>query len=155
MQELLASAIPDFFWSGECLKHNIEVICLPGPTALIPALVASGLPCDRFRFEGFLPHKKGRATRLKELAASPHTLVLYESPFRLVKTLEQLAEVCGPTRLACVARELTKIYEELRRGTLTELAEHYKAGTVKGEIVIIVGPPEDTRHKAEEEEENE
>ena len=96
------------------------------------------MPSDRFLFEGFLPHKKGRQTRLKELAKQPYTFILYESPFRLVKSLEQLAEYLGGERQACVSRELTKIYEENRRGTLTELAEWYKAHTPKGEIVMVV-----------------
>lgn len=146
---------PGFLLVRECLKKNIEVICLPGPTAFVPALVASGLPCDRFRFEGFLPHKKGRATRLKELATSPHTLVLYESPFRLVKTLEQLAEACGPLRQACVARELTKMFEEITRGTLTEIAAACRDRTVKGEIVIVVGPPDSGKNNVAETDDDE
>jgi 16S rRNA (cytidine1402-2'-O)-methyltransferase len=129
---------PGFLLIRECLRENIEVECLPGPTALIPALVNSGLPCDRFLFEGFLPHKKGRHTRLLKLASEECTLVLYESPHRLAKTLDQLAEYFGPDRQACVSRELTKIHEENARGTLTELALRYRDTTVKGEIVIVV-----------------
>ena len=129
---------PGFLLLRECLKENIIVECLPGPTALIPALVNSGLPCDRFVFEGFLPHKKGRQTRLLKLAEEESTLVFYESPHRLVKTLEQLAGSFGPARLASVSRELTKIHEENARGTLEELASHFRDKVVKGEIVIVV-----------------
>lgn len=141
---------PGFLLVRACLRHQATVVVLPGPTAFVPALVASGLPCDRFRFEGFLPHKKGRATRLSELATSTYTLVFYESPFRLVKTLEQLAEVLGNDRPACVARELTKIHEEVQRGTLASLKDHYSAKTVKGEIVLIVGPPEKSNSQEED-----
>jgi 16S rRNA (cytidine1402-2'-O)-methyltransferase len=129
---------PGFLLTRACLQAGIEVECLPGPTAFVPALVNSGLPCDRFYFEGFLPHKKGRQTRLKELAKQNYTFILYESPFRLVKSLEQLAEHLGSDRQACVSRELTKIYEENRRGTLKELAQWYKAHSPKGEIVLVV-----------------
>jgi len=129
---------PGFLLTRACIQAGIDVECLPGPTAFVPALVNSGLPCDRFQFEGFLPHKKGRQTRLKELAKQPYTFILYESPFRLVKSLEQLAEHLGPERQACVSRELTKIYEENRRGTLIELASWYKAHPPKGEIVLVV-----------------
>ena len=129
---------PGFLLVRECLKENIMVECLPGPTALIPALVNSGLPCDRFVFEGFLPHKKGRQTRLLKLAEEESTLVFYESPHRLVKTLEQLAGSFGPARLASVSRELSKIHEENARGTLEELASHFRDKVVKGEIVIVV-----------------
>jgi 16S rRNA (cytidine1402-2'-O)-methyltransferase len=129
---------PGFLLVRECIREGLQVECLPGPTALIPALVNSGIPSDRFLFEGFLPHKKGRQTRLRELAEEETTMVFYESPFRLVKTLEQFAENFGSDRLACVSRELTKIYEENRRGTISELIGHYKTVTVKGEIVIVV-----------------
>lgn len=129
---------PGFLLARACIQAGIEVECLPGATAFVPALVNSGLPSDRFLFEGFLPHKKGRQTRLKELATQPYTFILYESPFRLVKSLEQLATYLGPERQACVSRELTKIYEENRRGTLAELASWYTAHTPKGEIVLIV-----------------
>jgi len=129
---------PGFLLVRECLKENIHIECLPGPTALIPALVNYGLPCDRFIFEGFLPHKKGRQTRLLKLAEEESTLVFYESPFRLVKTLEQLAVAFGAERHASVSRELTKMYEENARGTLEELAKYFTTKTVKGEIVIVV-----------------
>ncbi|MGA2823886.1 MAG: 16S rRNA (cytidine(1402)-2'-O)-methyltransferase, partial [Bacteroidales bacterium] len=129
---------PGFLLVRECLKENIMVECLPGPTALIPALVNSGLSCDRFVFEGFLPHKKGRQTRLFKLAEEESTLVFYESPHRLVKTLEQFASVFGPGRLASVSRELSKIHEENERGTLEKLVNHFRDKTVKGEIVIVV-----------------
>ena len=131
---------PGFLLVRECLKNGLEVECLPGPTAFVPALVNSGLPSDRFTFEGFLPHKKGRQTRLQALATEERTLVFYESPHRLMKTLEQLAEYFGPERQASVSRELTKIYEETIRGTLQEIISHYAAhaDTIKGEIVIVV-----------------
>ena len=129
---------PGFLLTRGCIQAGIPVECLPGATAFVPALVNSGLPCDRFLFEGFLPHKKGRQTKLKELARQPYTFILYESPFRLVKSLEQLAEYLGSERQACVSRELTKIYEENRRGTLSELASWYKEHSPKGEIVIVV-----------------
>jgi 16S rRNA (cytidine1402-2'-O)-methyltransferase len=130
---------PGFLLVRECVREGIEVECLPGPTALIPALINSGLAADRFIFEGFLPHKKGRHTRLTELSQSEYTVILYESPFRLVKTLEQLAEYFGKERQASVSRELSKLYEETRRGTLEELINYFKEKTVKGEIVIVVG----------------
>ncbi len=129
---------PGFLLVRECLKQEIEVECLPGPTALIPALVNSGLPTDRFVFEGFLPHKKGRQTQLKQLAEETRTIVLYESPHRLVKSLQQLGEYLGTERLAAVSRELTKLHEETQRGTLFELANYFATSTVKGEIVIVV-----------------
>jgi len=129
---------PGFLLVRECVKENIEIECLPGPTAFVPALVNSGLPCDRFVFEGFLPQKKGRHTRLEQLKTETRTMVFYESPFRLVKTLEQLAEALGAEREASVSRELTKFYEENKRGTLQELVAHFKSKTVKGEIVIVV-----------------
>ncbi|HOW31384.1 MAG TPA: SAM-dependent methyltransferase, partial [Bacteroidales bacterium] len=121
-----------------CIEAGIDVECLPGATAFVPALVNSGFPCDRFYFEGFLPHKKGRQTKLKELAALDQTFILYESPFRLVKTLEQLGEYLGNERRACVSRELTKVFQENRRGTLAELAAWYRVHAPKGEIVIVV-----------------
>ena len=129
---------PGFLLVRECLKHKIEVECLPGATALIPALVNSGLPADRFVFEGFLPHKKGRQTRLKKLAEESRTMVLYESPHRLIKALQQLGEHLGTERQASVSRELTKLHEETQRGTLSELANYFATSTVKGEIVIVV-----------------
>lgn len=129
---------PGYLLVRSCIEAGIEVETLPGATAFIPALVNSGLPCDRFFFEGFLPHKKGRATRIEALSHLPHTLIMYESPFRLAKTLEQLAEKFGPGRRASVSRELTKLFEETRRGTLSELASHYTQHPPKGEIVVIV-----------------
>jgi len=129
---------PGFLLVRKCIEKGIEIETLPGPTALIPSLVNSGLPCDRFCFEGFLPAKKGRNKRLSSLAEEQRTMVFYESPYRLVRTLEDLAEFFGPEREACVSRELTKIYEENIRGSLLSLAEHYKASVPKGEIVIVV-----------------
>lgn len=131
---------PGFLLVRACLEAGLEVETLPGPTALIPALVNSGLPCESFYFAGFLPHKKGRQTRLKELAAIESTIILYESPHRLVKTLEQLAEYFGPGRKASVSRELTKIHEENARGTLAELILYFSPKQVKGEIVIVISP---------------
>jgi len=129
---------PGFLLVRACLKQEVAIECLPGPTALIPALVNSGLPADRFVFEGFLPHKKGRQTRLKQLAEETRTMVLYESPHRLVKSLQQLSEYLGTERLASVSRELTKLHEETQQGTLFELANYFATSTVKGEIVIVV-----------------
>jgi 16S rRNA (cytidine1402-2'-O)-methyltransferase len=129
---------PGFLLVRTCIAMGVEVESLPGPTAFVPALVNSGLPCDRFYFEGFLPHKKGRLTRLTFLSGLSCTFVLYESPFRLVKSLEQMAGIMGPDRKACVSRELTKLFEENRRGTLAELAKHYSEYAPKGEIVITV-----------------
>lgn len=134
---------PGFLLVRECIKQNIEIACLPGPTAFVPALVMSGLPCERFVFEGFLPQKKGRQTRLEQLKTETRTMVFYESPFRLVKTLEQLSAYLGTDREASVSRELTKFYEENKRGTLLELTGYFKSKTVKGEIVIVVRGMED------------
>ena len=131
---------PGFLLVREALAADIEVDALPGATAFVPALVASGLPCDRFVYEGFLPQKKGRQTRLKALVDEPRTIVLYESPHRLVKLLGQLAEHLGPERPAAVGRELTKKFEEVRRGTLAEVQAWYAAQPkVRGEIVVVVG----------------
>ena len=129
---------PGFLLVRACLEAEVEVESLPGATAFVPALTASGLPCDRFVFEGFLPHKKGRQTRLKALTEIDKTIVLYESPHRLLKTLQQLADTLGPDRKAAVARELTKIHEEQVRGSLTEIIQHFEDKKIKGEIVIIV-----------------
>jgi len=129
---------PGFLLVRETLKEGLKVDCLPGATALIPALVKSGFPTDRFVFEGFLPHKKGRQTMLKKLSEEDRTLVLYESPHRLVKTLEQLAEFFGPERMVSVSRELTKLHEETKTGVVTEVLEHFKKKDVKGEIVIVI-----------------
>ena len=134
---------PGFLVVRECVKEGIEVETLPGATAFVPALVNSGLPCDRFVFEGFLPQKKGRQTKLNSLTDCKYTMVFYESPFRLVKTLEQLAEVLGADRRAAVCREITKLHEETQRGTLAQLAQHYIEKGVKGEIVIIVAGTEE------------
>ncbi len=131
---------PGFLLVRECIKNSIEVESLPGATAFVPALVQSGLPNDRFFFEGFLPHKKGRQTRLKELATMPYTLVFYESPHRLIKTLEQFSEFFGPETPVSVSRELTKIHEENIRGSLTEVIDYFKSKpTIKGEIVVVLG----------------
>ena len=129
---------PGFLLVRECLKNNIEVECLPGATAFIPALVNSGLPSDKFHFEGFLPQKKGRKTRLEYLSTLGISMVFYESPFRLVKTLSQFVEYLGHERMASVSRELTKLYEETKRGTLEELLEYFSEKPVKGEVVIVV-----------------
>ncbi len=130
---------PAFLLVRECVRQGVRVECLPGATAFVPALVNSALPISRFCFEGFLPLKKGRQTLLKKLATEERTMVLYESPVRLVKTLDDLVSFLGPDRQACVSRELTKMFEENRRGTLQELADHYRDKTVKGEIVLVVG----------------
>ena len=129
---------PGFLIARACIESGINVECLPGATAFIPALVNSALPNDRFSFEGFLPQKKGRQKRLAELTQEQKTMIFYESPYRLVKTLTQLAETLGEDRRACVSRELTKIYEENIRGTLKELIGYYNKSAVKGEIVIVV-----------------
>jgi 16S rRNA (cytidine1402-2'-O)-methyltransferase len=131
---------PGFLLVRECLRAGVEVECLPGATAFVPALVCSGLPCDRFVFEGFLPVKKGRRSRLGQLAGETRTMVLYESPYRLVKTLGELAEVLGPERPASVSREISKVHEEHVRGTLQELAVVFgKRSAIKGEITLVVG----------------
>jgi len=148
---------PGFMLVRSCIEFNIPVECLPGPTAFVPALVNSGLPCERFTFEGFLPQKKGRQTRLRELATEMRTIVLYESPHRLARALRELGENMGDTRKASVSRELTKIYEETRRGTLSELAAWYTEHPPKGEIVICVEgaryeKKKGSKHDADEEE---
>ena len=130
---------PGFLLARACSEAGIKVSCLPGATALIPALAASGLPSDSFIFDGFLPHKKGKQSRIQYLAALPHTFVVYESPHRLVKTLQMLMTSCGPERKACVARELSKIHEDVRTDTLQNLLDQYsKLDKVRGEIVVIV-----------------
>jgi len=129
---------PGFLLVREALKAGLHIDCLPGATALIPALVKSGFPTDRFVFEGFLPHKKGRQTLLKKLSEEDRTIVLYESPHQLIKTLEQLIEFFGPDRMVSVSRELTKLHEETRTGTVKEVLEHFKKKDVKGEIVIVI-----------------
>ena len=129
---------PGFFLVREAVNAGIDVQCLPGATAFVPALVASGLPDDRFCFEGFLPQKKGRQTRLQSLSQELRTMVFYESPYRLLKTLQQFSEVFGCERRACVAREISKVHEECVRGTLSELIAHFTEHTPRGEIVIVV-----------------
>ena len=129
---------PGFLLVRTCVEQGIEVQTLPGPTAFVPALVSSGFPCDRFCFEGFLPVKKGRQTKLKTLAEESRTMIFYESPYRLVKTLRQLAEYFGPERQCCVSREISKIHEEHKRGSLAEVADWYTVHEPKGEIVLIV-----------------
>ncbi len=130
---------PGFLLSRKCREENIEVETLPGATAFVPALVNSGLPCDKFVFEGFLPQKKGRASRLNALAADSRTFIIYESPLRVVKTLEQLAEVCGNDRPASVSREISKLHNTTVNGTLDELIKFFILNPPKGEIVIVVG----------------
>jgi 16S rRNA (cytidine1402-2'-O)-methyltransferase len=134
---------PGFLIVRTCIQKGIPVETLPGPTALIPALVNSGLPCERFCFEGFLPQKKGRNKRLTSLEEETRTMVFYESPFRLVRTLDELALHLGAEREACVSRELSKVFEENIRGTLTYLSDHYKSKPPKGEIVIVVAGKRD------------
>jgi len=129
---------PGFLLVRECLAQNIKVECLPGPTALIPALVNSGLPSDQFCFEGFLPHKKGRQKRINQLKEERRTMVLYESPHRLIKTLTQLQELLGNDRMVTVSRELTKIHEETIRGNFMEVIDYFSQKPVKGEIVIVL-----------------
>lgn len=129
---------PGFLLIRECVKQNIEVECLPGATAFVPALVNSGLACDTFCFEGFLPQKKGRQTKIKSLLNEERTMVFYESPFRLVKALEEFAQAFGLERRVSVSRELTKMFEETKRGTLAEVLGYFKSKTVKGEIVIVL-----------------
>lgn len=129
---------PGFLISRECIKAGIDIECLPGATAFVPALVNSGIPCDKFFFEGFLPPKKGRATRLKILSEFKNTIIIYESPYRIVKTLTQLSEVMGGDRYASVSREISKLHEETARGSLSELIEHFSLKDPKGEFVLII-----------------
>lgn len=133
---------PGFLLVREAIKEEIEIECLPGPTAFVPAIVASGLPCDRFVFEGFLPQKKGRQTKFKELAEEQRTIVLYESPHRLVKCLAQIMEFMGEDRPVVVARELSKMFEEFVRGTASDVHAHFEQNPPKGEIVVIIGKSE-------------
>jgi 16S rRNA (cytidine1402-2'-O)-methyltransferase len=133
---------PAFLIVRDCIKEGIKVECLPGATAFVPALVNSGIPTNRFVFEGFLPLKKGRQTLLKQLAVEPRTIILYESPMRLVKTLKELATYFGADRIASVSRELTKMFEENKQGSLQDLAVYFESKTVKGEIVIVVAGAE-------------
>ena len=130
---------PGFLLIRECIKNDIKISCLPGPTAFVPALVASGFPTDKFYFEGFLPHKKGRQTRIKFLLSLNSTFILYESPHRLIKCIKELIAHFGTDRMACISREISKVYEEHNRGCLTELLADYESRpSVKGEIVIVV-----------------
>jgi 16S rRNA (cytidine1402-2'-O)-methyltransferase len=129
---------PGFLLVRECLKNDLTIECLPGATAFVPALVKSGFPTDRFVFEGFLPHKKGRQTILKQIAAEDRTIVLYESPHRLIKTLGQMVEFFGPGRMVSVSRELTKLHEETFTGTMASALAHFSAKEVKGELVVVV-----------------
>lgn len=138
---------PGFFLVREALKNELEVNCLPGATAFVPALVNSGLPSDQFVFEGFLPVKKGRQTRLKLLAQEERTMIFYESPHRLLKTLTEFAEYLGEDRQASVSRELTKLYEETVRGTVTEIKSHFENNILKGEFVICVAGKEESKDK--------
>ena len=141
---------PGFLVVRECVRNGIEVQCLPGATAFVPALVASGLPNEKFCFEGFLPQKKGRQTRLKELSTEYRTIIFYESPFRLVKTLTQLAEFFGNDRPVSVSREISKIHEETVRGTLEEVIAHFTVNEPKGEIVIVLAGLKDKKDKETE-----
>ena len=129
---------PGFLLVRACIEQNIDIECLPGPTALIPALAVSGLPSERFVFEGFLPRKKGRKKRMSELSEQPRTMILYESPFRLVKTLYELKDYLGADRSICVCREISKIFEEIKRGSLEEVAAFYNENPPKGEIVVVI-----------------
>ena len=129
---------PGFMLVRACVAREVEVQCLPGATAFVPALVSSGLPCERFAFEGFLPQKKGRATRLAALAEEPRTMIIYESPYRGAKPLRQLAEAFGPERRCAACREISKLHEECVRGTLEEVAAHFEANEPRGEFVLIV-----------------
>ncbi len=146
---------PGFLLTRTCLNMGVEVECLPGATAFVPALVNSGFPSDRFCFEGFLPQKKGRQKKIKELADETRTMIFYESPYRLVKALEQFAEHFGPERNVSVSRELSKVFEENKRGTIAEVLLHFQSKVIKGEIVIVVeGKQADPRsHEPEEESE--
>lgn len=141
---------PGFFLVREAVRAGIEVQTLPGATAFVPALVSSGLPCDRFAFEGFLPQKKGRQTKLESLRNEERTMIFYESPYRLVKTLEQFAEYYGTDRPVSVCREISKVHEESVRGTLTEVLAHFKEKEPRGEIVIVLGGKEESGKKKEE-----
>ena len=140
---------PGFLVAREAIRAGIEVITLPGATAMVPALVSRGLPCDRFCFEGFLPQKKGRQSRLKALATEPRTMVFYESPHRVVKALAQMIEVFGAERPVSVCREISKIHEESVRGTLAEALEHFQTNEPRGEFVIVVGGYDESKQTEE------
>ena len=136
---------PGFLIARACIQAGLLIECLPGPTAFVPALIKSGLAADRFAFEGFLPQKKGRQTMLKKLAAEERTMIFYESPHRLLKTLQQFSEYFGPERKISVSRELTKIFEETVNGSITDVAQHFSQKEIKGEIVVVVeGKPKRT-----------
>ncbi len=138
---------PGFLLSRECRRRELKVECLPGPTAFVPAIVDSGLPCDRFVFEGFLPPKKGRATRLAILAEDPRTIIIYESPKRLQRTLRQLSDVMGTDRDAAVCREISKLHEQIHKATLGELSDYFTQNQAKGEIVIIIAGCNDKKNE--------
>jgi 16S rRNA (cytidine1402-2'-O)-methyltransferase len=140
---------PGFLIARACVQQGIEIECLPGATAFVPALVRSGLPCDRFVFEGFLPVKKGRQTAMKKLAEEERTMIFYESPFRVLKTLEQFREFMGPQRKVSVSRELTKMFEETINGTLEEVINHFSSKEPKGEFVIILAGKDDATEEIE------
>ncbi len=145
---------PGFLLVRTCVEKGVEVECLPGATAFVPALVNSGLPCERFSFEGFLPQKKGKNKKVQELSEEERTMIFYESPFRLVKTLELFVQYFGEERQACVSREISKIHEENFRGTLKECIEHFSRKDVKGEIVIVVEGKNRKVRNAENEEDD-
>ena len=141
---------PGFFLVREAVKAGVEVQCLPGATAFVPALVSSGLPCDRFCFEGFLPQKKGRQTKLLSLQDEERTMVFYESPYRLLKTLQQFSEVFGSERRVSVCREISKVHEESVRGTLAEVIAHFQSTEPRGEIVIVLAGSDKDKHETKE-----
>ena len=141
---------PGFMLVRECVKNGVEVQCLPGATAFVPALVCSALPCDKFVFEGFLPQKKGRQTRLNFLKQEQRSMIFYESPYRVLKTLTQFAEVFGGERQAAAVREISKLHEECVRGSLSELVAHFTKNEPRGEFVLLVGGVEDARVKDDE-----
>lgn len=142
---------PGFMLVRECVKNDVEVQCLPGATAFVPALVCSALPSDKFVFEGFLPQKKGRQTRLNSLKTEQRTMVFYESPYRVLKTLSQFVEVFGPDRQGAAVREISKLHEECARGTLAALVEHFTKNEPRGEFVLLVGGIEESRRGSSEE----
>lgn len=144
---------PGFYLVRECRRNDVEVVCLPGATAFVPALVSSGLPCDRFVFEGFLPPKKGRATRLNILASDNRTIIIYESPKKLARTLKDLEQYFGGDRPAAICREISKIHESINFSTLKELSSYYSSNQAKGEIVIVIGgKPDEKKSKYSSEE---
>ena len=146
---------PGFLLTRTCLNMGVEVECLPGATAFVPALVNSGFPSDRFCFEGFLPQKKGRQKKIKELADETRTMIFYESPYRLIKALEQFAEHFGPQRNVSVSRELSKVFEENKRGTIAEVLLHFKTKVIKGEIVIVMEGKQSDQGSHQSEDESE